>query len=141
MAAGPEANDVLVETNRSVFILDDFFRISKHGSADVSRWNGTIRCSVSLTLTTYMLTNIESDMPHTINTMPSSTTRHVEINDTPFPQSSPVDESMPISRELQGAERILPGERTVRRKKSSFDLRDIYLSGGPVYATEYDTEF
>ncbi|KAI0330900.1 hypothetical protein GY45DRAFT_680387 [Cubamyces sp. BRFM 1775] len=56
-------------------------------------------------------------------------------NDTPFPRMSSSDENLPRDvQEHSGRvqEGTLPREftqRTIRRKKSSFDLRDLFLSG------------
>ena len=46
-------------------------------------------------------------------------------SDTPFPQNSAEDE--PARRSTDSHT-----QRTVRRKKSSLDLRDVFLSGGMV---------
>ena len=54
-----------------------------------------------------------------------------QSNDTPFPRRS-------SSLDSSGQEDVVPREhaqRTVRRKKSSLDLRDIFLNGGVFPAT------
>ncbi|KAH9888769.1 hypothetical protein C8Q73DRAFT_838679 [Cubamyces lactineus] len=56
-------------------------------------------------------------------------------NDTPFPRTSSSDENLP--RDVQDhSGRVQKStllnefaQRTIRRKKSSFDLRDLFLSG------------
>ncbi|KAI0731430.1 hypothetical protein C8Q76DRAFT_361477 [Earliella scabrosa] len=48
-----------------------------------------------------------------------------EGSDTPFPRKSTSSDS------LRGEDEVpAPTQRTVRRKKSSLDLRDIFLNGG-----------
>ena len=56
---------------------------------------------------------------------------------TPFPRSgSPEDDVHDKDVDLaQGQDGARTRKRTVRRKKSSFDLRDIFLNGG-VYQSE-----
>ncbi|RDX48116.1 hypothetical protein K466DRAFT_547139 [Polyporus arcularius HHB13444] len=53
-----------------------------------------------------------------------------QSSDTPFPRRS-------TSRDSSGHERMVSrgdAQRTVRRKKSSLDLRDIFLNGGLIPA-------
>ncbi|KAI0654096.1 hypothetical protein C8Q70DRAFT_1030984 [Cubamyces menziesii] len=55
-------------------------------------------------------------------------------NDTPFPRTSTSDENLHDEQDHRGRAQkgTLPREfaqRTIRRKKSSFDLRDLFLSG------------
>ncbi|KAI0924522.1 hypothetical protein AcW1_006630 [Taiwanofungus camphoratus] len=55
-----------------------------------------------------------------------------QMNDTPFPQGDHMDDML-LPKETQGIHKDLPSLphlHTIRRKKSSFDLRDMFRSGG-----------
>ncbi|KAI0794146.1 hypothetical protein C8Q74DRAFT_1193495 [Fomes fomentarius] len=65
---------------------------------------------------------------------PRSTSGHTkphsrEQSNTPFPRKSASSEGL-RDGDIDQAQPPAPTQRTVRRKKSSLDLRDIFLNGG-----------